>query len=112
MVGLSYQDLLGFIITNVFIKIAELFVIQACNFGGGGGEEGYEGPYPSLFRKKCHFMKIKIICPNMNDVCRFSRDHVVECSKEQFYLVLNQFVYIGDVSIYMSFHIKILNSSK
>ena len=34
----------------------------------------------------------------MNDVCRFSRDHVVECSERKFCLVLNQFVYVGYVS--------------
>ena len=35
----------------------------------------------------------------MNDVCRFSRDHVVECSEKTVLscLVLNQFVYVGDV---------------
>ena len=35
----------------------------------------------------------------MNDVCRFSRDHVVECSERTVcLLVLNQYVYVGDVS--------------
>ena len=34
---------------------------------------------------------------NVNDVCRFSGGHVVDVLKEQFYLVLNQFVYVGDV---------------
>ena len=31
------------------------------------------------------------------NACRFSRDHVVDVLKEQFCLVLNQFVYVGDV---------------
>ena len=35
----------------------------------------------------------------MNDFCRFSRDHVVyNVLKEQFYLVLNQYVYVNDFS--------------
>ena len=34
---------------------------------------------------------------NMNDICRFSRDNVVECSERQVSLVLNQFVYVADV---------------
>ena len=42
-------------------------------------------------------MSFNRITLNMNDVCGFSRDHVVEFLKEQFCLVLNQFVYVVDV---------------
>ena len=42
--------------------------------------------------------RCKKLLANINDVCRFSSDYVVECSERTVLSCLNQFAYVGNVS--------------